>query len=66
MLVCYAPTEDAEVKDAFDDQLQTDVESVHAHDMLLILGDLNAKVGSDNTGSEHVMGKHGIGTINDN
>ena len=68
MLVCYAPTEDAnaEVKDAFYDQLQTAVESVHAHDMLLILGDLNAKVGSDNTGREHVMGKHGIGTINDN
>ena len=68
VLVCYAPTEDAnaEVRDAFYDQLQTAVESVHAHDMLLILGDLNAKVGSDNTGREHVMGKHGIGTINDN
>ena len=68
VLVCYAPTEDAnaEVKDAFYDQLQTAMESVHAHDMLLILGDLNAKVGSDNTGREHVMGKHGIGTINDN
>ena len=68
VLVCYAPTEDAnaEVKDAFYDQLQTALESVHAHDMLLILGDLNAKVGSDNTGREHVMGKHGIGTINDN
>ena len=68
VLVCYAPTEDAnaEVKDAFYDQLQTAVESVHAHDMLLILGDWNAKVGSDNTGREHVMGKHGIGTINDN
>ena len=68
VLVCYAPTEDAnaEVKDAFYDQLQTAVESVHAHDMLLILGDLNAKVESDNTGREHVMGKHGIGTINDN
>ena len=68
VLVCYTPTEDAnaEVKDAFYDQLQTAVESVHAHDMLLILGDLNAKVGSDNTGREHVMGKHGIGIINDN
>ena len=68
VLVCYTPTEDAnaEVKDAFYDQFQTAVGSVHAHDMLLILGDLNAKVGSDNTGKEHVMGKHGIGTINDN
>ena len=68
MLVCCAPTEDAnaEVKDAFYDQLQTAVESVHAHDVLFILGDLNAKVRSNNTGREHFMGKHGIGTINDN
>ncbi|PVD24386.1 hypothetical protein C0Q70_14868 [Pomacea canaliculata] len=41
-------------------------ESVPIHDMLFIIGDLNAKVGSDNTCREHVMGKHGIGTINDN
>jgi hypothetical protein len=34
--------------------------------MMLILRDLNAKVGSENTGREHVVGKHGIGSINDN
>jgi hypothetical protein len=33
--------------------------------MVVILGDLNAKVGSENTGREHVMGKHGTDTIND-
>ena len=68
VIVCYAPTEDkeAEDKDAFYDQLQAATESVRAHDILLILGDLNAKVGSDNIGREHVMGKCGIGTMNDN
>ncbi|PVD22304.1 hypothetical protein C0Q70_18113 [Pomacea canaliculata] len=68
VLACYAPTNDSEAedKDAFYDQLQAASESVPAHDMLLIIGDLNAKVGSDNTCREHVMGKHGIGTINDN
>ena len=63
VLVCYAPTEDvnAEVKDAFYDQLQSAVGSVHAHDMLLILGDLNAKVGSDNTGREHLWASMELG-----
>jgi hypothetical protein len=34
--------------------------------MVLFLGDLNAKVDSENTDREHVIGKHGTFTINDN
>ena len=34
--------------------------------MLLITGDLNAKVGNDNSGTEDAIGRHGCGTINDN
>ena len=30
------------------------------------MGDMNAKVGTDNTGEEEVMGIHGIGQVNDN
>ena len=30
------------------------------------MGDLNAKVGSDNIGFEHYIGKHGLGIRNDN
>ncbi|CAG2252724.1 unnamed protein product [Mytilus edulis] len=30
------------------------------------MGDLNAKVGSDNTGYEQVMGRHGLGEMNEN
>ena len=30
------------------------------------MGDLNAKVGSDNTGFELCMGRHGLGTRNNN
>ena len=64
LLVCYAPTEEAEeeVKDRFYDQLQAAIEDVPAHDMLLIIGDLNARTGSINTGRERVMGSHGLGT----
>jgi hypothetical protein len=34
--------------------------------MLLVIGDLNAKVGDDNTNYERAMGKHGCGTMNNN
>jgi len=30
------------------------------------MGDLNAKVGADNSGSDRVMGRHGCGIINEN
>ena len=38
----------------------------HAHDVLLIIGDMNTEVGSDNTSLERAMGRHGCGTMNDN
>ena len=31
-----------------------------------MLGDLNAKVGNNNTNSEEVMGKFGVSVMNDN
>ena len=30
------------------------------------MGDLNAKIGSDNTGRERIMGRHGLGCLNEN
>lgn len=41
-------------------------EETSVHDVLLILGDLNAKVGTHNEGKESTMGKHGCGMINNN
>ena len=34
--------------------------------MIVVMGDLNAKVGSNNTNREELMGKFGIGVMNDN
>ena len=64
----YAPTneENVEDKDNFYEQLQTVVDSVHKHDMVLVMADLNAKVGEDNNEYENIIGSHGVGERNDN
>ena len=41
-------------------------DGVPQHDMVLITGDLNAEAGTENTNIEHVIGKHGSGTRNEN
>ncbi|CAG2246334.1 unnamed protein product [Mytilus edulis] len=47
-------------------QLQAEVRLVPCHDLLVVMGDLNAKVGNNNTDMDRIIGKHGCGTINDN
>ena len=42
------------------------IQRVPAHDMLLVIGDLNARVGNDNAGRESNMGTHRCGLMNDN
>ena len=68
ILQCYAPTNEVEdeAKDEWYEQLQQVISKVPAHDMLLIIGDLNAKVGADNTNYARAMGQHGTGEMNDN
>ena len=64
----YAPTNDAESEEKaeFYDTLQNTIDKIPKKDPLIIVGDSNAKIGSDNTGREHVMGRHGEGEINAN
>ena len=68
VIQCYAPTNDAEeeAKDTFYLQLQKALDSVPSHDVLLVIGDLNAKVGRSNEGREKTMGKNGCGEMNEN
>lgn len=68
IIQCYAPTNEAEddIKDDFYEQLKSAVERTPQHDMIIIMGDIYAKVGSDNTDVEHVMGRHGCGVRNEN
>ena len=56
----HAPTEDTDeqLKDEFYTPLQGVLDSRNQHDMLIITGDMNAKVGDQNWDFERVMGKH--------
>ena len=68
ILQCYLPTNEAEDddKDHWYEELQAAVRKVPVHDVLLVMGDMNARVGSDNTNFERCMGNHGCGIMNDN
>ena len=60
-VVKYAPIEEAEEeeKDNFYDQCQDVFNEIPKHDMVLLLGDMNAQVDSNRQGLEHVIGPHG-------
>ncbi|XP_070508684.1 uncharacterized protein, partial [Chironomus tepperi] len=64
----YSPTNMADTcsKDNFYELLSATLSNTPRGDIQILMGDLNAKVGSDNSNREFVMGRHGIGTANDN
>lgn len=49
------------MKDECHEQLQKVVERTPRHDILIVMGNANAKVGEDNEGWERAMGRQGIG-----
>ena len=64
----YAPTNDTEPEEKAElyDTLQSTIDKIPMKDLVIIMRDFNAKIGSDNTGREQVMGRHGEGEINAN
>ncbi|VDO76819.1 unnamed protein product [Schistosoma margrebowiei] len=65
---CYVPTNDSndDIKDQFYERLQLIIEKCPRNDFTILMGDLNAKVGIDNTGYDDIMGRHGLGGRNEN
>ncbi|XP_078663299.1 uncharacterized protein LOC144906655 [Branchiostoma floridae x Branchiostoma belcheri] len=68
IIQAYAPTNDASDadKEQFYQQLQATMAKRKKRDITILMGDMNAKVGQGNSGKERVMGKHGVGTMNEN
>lgn len=63
----YAPTDAAEMqeKENFYSQLNAVVDKIPKGDIKIYMGDFNAKIGSDNSDYEHVMGRHGLGEMSE-
>ena len=53
-------------KDEFHTQLQDNVLDCSRNEMIVVMADLNAKVGNDNTKREKVMGTFDVGVMNNN
>ncbi|VDP45464.1 unnamed protein product [Schistosoma curassoni] len=68
VIQCYATTNHSnnDIKDRFYERLQSIIEKCPRKDLTILMGDLNAKVGIDNTGYEDIMGRHGLGQRNQN
>ena len=61
-----ATSEAVSASEAFYDQLQSTLSSIPSSDLLVILGDFNARVGSDHSTWNSVIGPHGTGECNEN
>ncbi|XP_059144634.1 craniofacial development protein 2-like [Physella acuta] len=67
IIQAYAPTNDSkEDKDEFYNRLMTFIQNRPRRNILILMGDFNAKIGSDNGGYEECMGQQGLCEMNEN
>ena len=68
LISVYAPTQcsTSEAKDAFYECLSAVVNGINSSDQLILLGDFNARVGSDRDSWPSCLGYFGVGKTNDN
>ena len=68
IFVCYAPTDtsDDDLKATFYETLDHNLRRVSPHDIVIILGDINATIGPNRDGVEHVVGPFTSTSTNDN
>ena len=68
LISAYAPTLDAEhnVKEDFYRALDAILQKTPATDMLILMGDFNAREGTEHLVWSKVIGEHGVGKMNHN
>ncbi|VDL93694.1 unnamed protein product, partial [Schistocephalus solidus] len=68
IISAYAPpmTSSDAAKDKFYEDLHALLATVPKEDKLIVLGDFNARVGTDHAAWQGVLGPHGLGSCNDN
>ncbi|VDO65631.1 unnamed protein product [Schistosoma margrebowiei] len=68
IIQCCAPTNDSndDIKDQFYGRLQPINEKCPRKDLTILMGDLNVKVGIDDTRYEYIMGRRGLGERKEN
>ena len=68
LISAYAPTmtNPEETKDKFNEELDALIAAVPQLEKLIVLGDFNARVGTDHQTWDRVIGKHGAGKCNSN
>ncbi len=68
LVSAYAPTltSDDGIKDEFYDLLDRTLRAVPRTDKIVLLGDFNARVGSNHTVWGGIIGRHGVGNVNSN
>jgi exonuclease III len=64
---CYVPTEISEIetKKQFYQCLNETMKMISRRDIIIVMGNMNAKVGVENEGLEQSMGRHGLGEMNE-
>ncbi|VDP62942.1 unnamed protein product [Schistosoma mattheei] len=62
IIECYVPIDDSSDNDKgqLHERLQSIIAKCSGKDLTIRIGDLNAKVGMDNTGYEDIMRRHGL------
>eukprot|EP00794_Sanderia_malayensis_P018471 gene18471-20322_t len=67
IIVVYAPTSESsgEATNEFYEILEKAKEQCKSQEVIIVMGDLNAKVGNDQIGGQGMVGQHGLGVRND-